>query len=55
MAIPSLSQHLLATSLMRGDTIPPLHIAIAIVSTLAVGALFVLIAIRLYRREAILG
>jgi sodium transport system permease protein len=55
MAVPSLSQHLLATSLMRGDTIPPLHIAIAIVSTLAVGALFVLIAIRLYRREAILG
>jgi sodium transport system permease protein len=55
MAIPSLSQHLLATSLMRGDSIPPLHIAIAIVSTLAVGALFVLIAIRLYRREAILG
>lgn len=25
MTIPSLSQHLLATSLMRGDSIPPLH------------------------------
>lgn len=55
MAIPSLSQHLLATSLMRGDSIPALHIAIAAGSTLATGALFVLAAIRLYRREAILG
>ena len=27
MTIPSLSQHLLATSLMRGDAIPPLHVA----------------------------
>ncbi|MGH8189006.1 MAG: ABC transporter permease [Steroidobacteraceae bacterium] len=55
MAIPSLSQHLLATSLMRGDNIPALHIAIAAASTLTVGALFVLLAIQLYRREAILG
>lgn len=55
MAIPSLSQHLLATSLMRGDSIPPLHILIAAASTLSVGALFVLLAIRLYRREALLG
>lgn len=55
MAVPSLSQHLLATSLMRGDSIPPLHVAIAAASTLAAGALFVLLAIRLYRREALLG
>ena len=55
MTIPSLSQHLLATSLMRGDAIPPLHALISAGTTLALGAMFVWIAIRLYRREAILG
>ncbi|HXS87979.1 MAG TPA: ABC transporter permease [Steroidobacteraceae bacterium] len=55
MMIPSLSQHLLATSLMRGDAIPPLHAAISAGTTLAFGALLVWIAIRLYKREAILG
>jgi sodium transport system permease protein len=55
MTIPSLSQHLLATSLMRGDGIPPLHAAISAGTTLALGALLVWIAIRLYKREAILG
>lgn len=55
MAIPSLSQHLLATSLMRGDSIPPLHMLISAATTLLVGAVLVLVAIRLYRREAILG
>jgi sodium transport system permease protein len=55
MTIPSLSQHLLATSLMRGDAIPPLHALISAATTLALGAGLVLLAIRLYRREAILG
>ncbi|HWK72869.1 MAG TPA: hypothetical protein VNQ81_01255, partial [Povalibacter sp.] len=55
MAIPSLSQHLLATSLMRGDAVEPLHVIVSILTTLAAGALFVWAAIRLYRREAILG
>ena len=55
MTIPSLSQHLLATSLMRGDAIPPLHALISAGTTLALGALLVLLAIRLYKREAILG
>jgi sodium transport system permease protein len=55
MTIPSLSQHLLATSLMRGDSIPPLHAAISAGTTLILGALLVLLAIRLYKREAILG
>src|SRR5262245_23411953 len=55
MMIPSLSQHLLATSLMRGDAIPPLHAAISAGTTLALGALLVWIAVRLYKREAILG
>jgi sodium transport system permease protein len=55
MTVPSLSQHLLATSLMRGDTIPPLHAAISAGTTLLLGTAFVLLAIRLYKREAILG
>jgi sodium transport system permease protein len=55
MTIPSLSQHLLATSLMRGDAIPPLHALISAGTTLLLGALFVWLAIRLYRREALLG
>jgi sodium transport system permease protein len=55
MAIPSMSQHLLATSVLRGDSIPPLYIVICAVTTLLAGALLVLLAIRLYRREAILG
>ena len=55
MAVPSLSQHLIATSLMRGDSIPALHVLICAGTTLALGALLVGIAIRLYRREAILG
>ena len=55
MAVPSLSQHLLATSLMRGDTIPALHILICVGTTLVLGVLLVALAIKLYQREAILG
>jgi sodium transport system permease protein len=55
MAVPSLSQHLIATSLMRGDSIPALHVLICAGTTLALGALLVGVAIRLYQREAILG
>jgi sodium transport system permease protein len=55
MAVPSLSQHLLATSLMRGDSIPALHVLICAGTTLALGALLVGVAIKLYQREAILG
>ena len=55
MAVPSLSQHLLATSLMRGDAIPALHVLICAGTTLALGGLLVGIAIKLYQREAILG
>jgi sodium transport system permease protein len=55
MAVPSLSQHLLATSLMRGDSIPMLHVLIGAATTLAFGVLLVGLAIKLYQREAILG
>jgi sodium transport system permease protein len=55
MAIPSLSQHLLATDLIRGEVPDPLHIAISVASTLIAGALLIALAVRLYRRESILG
>jgi len=55
MAVPSLSQHLTATSLMRGDSIPALHVLICAGTTLGLGALLVGVAIKLYQREAILG
>lgn len=55
MAIPSLSQHLLATSLLRGDQISMAHVAISVGTTLAAGVVLIAIAIKLYQREAILG
>lgn len=55
MAIPSLSQHLIATGLMRGDQIALGHVAASLASTLLLGALLIWVATRLYRREAILG
>jgi sodium transport system permease protein len=55
MLVPSLSQHLLATNLIRGDAIPWSHIAASIGTTLLLGAFLTWLAIRLYRREAILG
>lgn len=55
MAIPSLSQHLLITQLLRGDALKPQSVAISVATSLAVGALLVGVATRLYRREAILG
>jgi sodium transport system permease protein len=55
MAVPGLSQHFLATSLMRGDSIPMLHAFIGGATTLAIGALLVGLAIRFYQRESILG
>ena len=55
MAIPSLSQHLLATSLLRGDGVSAMHVLISAATTLSAGALLGALAVKLYRREAILG
>jgi hypothetical protein len=55
MFVPFLSQHLLLTSLIRAETIQPLHLVISVVSTLAYSALLMMLAGRLYRREALLG
>ncbi len=55
MTIPSMSQHLLATALMRGDAVDPLHVAVSALTTLGTGLLLIALAARLYRRESLLG
>lgn len=55
MAIPSLSQHLLMTSLLRDEPLEPLHVLVSVAATLAAGLAMTWIAGRLYQREAILG
>lgn len=55
MAVPSLSQHFLITSLLRDEPISAAFLALSIGATLAVGAVLVFIAGRLYHREALLG
>jgi sodium transport system permease protein len=55
MAVPSLSQHLLVTQLLRGEGIDARWLAISAGVTLTLGILAVLAVARLYRRESILG
>jgi sodium transport system permease protein len=55
MAVPSLSQHLIATNLLRGDAVEPLHVLVSVASTLLVGGVLVWLATRLYQREKLLG
>ncbi len=55
MAVPSLSQHLLVTELMRGESLSPSLTAVSVVSTLAAGALVTWVTSLFYRREGLLG
>ena len=55
MAVPSLSQHLLITNLIRSEPIEASMLALSVVSTLLLGALLAYVAIRLYEQERILG
>jgi sodium transport system permease protein len=55
MLVPSLSQHFLITSLLRDEPIAAAFCALSVVATLSVGTVLVLIAGRLYDREALLG
>ena len=55
MAVPSLSQHFLITSLLRDEPLPARFVAVSVAATLALGALLIALAGRLYRREALLG
>jgi sodium transport system permease protein len=55
MAVPSLSQHFLITSLLRDEPVSAAYLALSVIVTLAVGTVLTLIAGRLYDREALLG
>ena len=55
MAVPSLSQHLLVTELLRGASLSPSLTAVSVVSTLAAGVLVTWVASLFYRREGLLG
>lgn len=55
MWIPSLSQHLLVTALVRQDPIPVAYVLQSAVATLAVAAVLGFVAMRLYERESVLG
>jgi hypothetical protein len=53
--VPSLSQHLLVTDLIKNEPLEPLWLATSAASTLLLSAALGCVAARLYRREAILG
>ena len=55
MAVPSLSQHFVITSLLRDEPLPTAYAAVSVLATLALGTLLTLVAGRLYDREALLG
>ena len=55
MAVPSLGQHFMMTSLLRGEGLALQSFAISAGASLALGALLAWIAGRLYERESILG
>jgi len=55
MWIPSLSQHLLVTTLIKAQPLEPALVALSVASTLLFGVLVGWLATRLYQREAILG
>jgi sodium transport system permease protein len=55
MAVPSLGQQFLITSLLRDEPISAAYAAISVIVTLALAAVLMLIAGRLYDREALLG
>ncbi len=55
MPIPSLSQHLLATSLLRGEHVDTWAVAISGTCTLLYGVLLIWVAVKLYTREGVLG
>ena len=55
MFVPSLSQHLLLVDMVKNEPPAPLHVAISVSSTLAIGIVLTWVCARLYRREGLLG
>jgi hypothetical protein len=55
MWVPSMSQHLLVTALIKREPLDVMLVAQSMASTLLLGALLGWLAIKLYEREALLG
>lgn len=55
MAVPSMSQHFLITSLLRDEGIPMSYVLLSVGVTLGLGVVLAAVAGRLYHREALLG
>ena len=55
MAVPSLSQHFLMTSLLRDDLLNPAYLLMSVGVSLGLGLVLAVFAAWLYEREAILG
>ncbi len=55
MAIPSFSQALIINEIIKGESIAPELIGVSVISTLVIGLICSLVAIRLYQREGMLG
>ena len=51
MPVPSLSQHLLTTALIKGETVATFNVLTSATVTVALGLLFVLATVRRYRSE----
>ena len=54
MLVPSLSQHLLVTELVRGEVFDSVHLVLSAATTIAVGVFCGLATVRRYRSEALL-
>jgi len=55
MAVPSLSQHLLITEIIKNEPVAASWTALSMASTTVMGLVLIWLATRLYQREAILG
>jgi len=55
MLLPSMSQDVLITELIKGEPLQPLFVALSMVSTLVIGGALSALAVWLYKRERILG
>ncbi len=55
MFIPALSQHLIIVDMISNEPVNIVHVAVSVLSTLALGAILSWICVRLYRRESLLG
>ena len=55
MLLPSLSQHMLVVGLIKGEAVAIAHVATSVAATVLLGALCLLVTVRRYRSERLLG